>query len=116
MNDLKTLAELWKEAGEKPFDAVLLDAGVECRIHIVGISPDGIAVGWAPYKKHAWPANDREWRLAPPPPKKTRFWGRVLLFDNGTTCLEGYMANADLTRVVGRTGFAVEVTEGVFDD
>jgi len=116
MSELKTLAELWKEAGEKPFDADLLDSD-DCRTTILGISPTGYAVGWSTgSSKNAWPTNIREWKRAPPALIKFEAIGYAWVWKD----CEGFelrksAAGSERRHLLGCKRFEVTVTEGEFD-
>lgn len=69
---MKTLKELWSEAGEKPFDAV---SKLGEKFHCVGISPNGRAIGWAPDGDPNWFAGEYdEWRVDKPAPELVPHW------------------------------------------
>lgn len=77
MSEYKTLLELWKEAGEKPFDAVVVASDNE-KFHCVCIAPDGDALGWDAHgTAYIHSTKWSKWKFAPPKKRKVKMWPAV---------------------------------------
>lgn len=90
MTEYKTLKELWRQAGEKPFDACLADDNVFHKdniFHVVTLSPDGRdAVGWSAGTYNGCiihSADSGRYRLAPPKNRLVPHWPAIRKFKGG---------------------------------